>query len=346
MKFRILTICALAVAVVGCGGKKGAENSAKRDDDTVAVETMTVQMSDFVQHGEYYGEVAGLREAYLVNVSGGTVERIHASIGAWVKEGQSLAEIDAARAEAQLETAELQEKVAKDNYERTKSFYDQGTSSRVALDNAHLAWLQAKTHRLQAEKAYNGAFCITPITGRVASRGINEFQDIGPGTPTFVVAQLHKVKVMVNVPESEIAGVTVGNEATVTLAAVPGRTWDGKVHSVARRANPATKRYEAELLVDNKDGMILPGMTARVDLTLRTYNDQVVIPTSAVLTAGSLHEVMTVNGGIVEKRKVQFGPMDEERTVITDGLQPGDRLIIAGQHLVTQGDAVIVKERG
>ncbi len=346
MNFRILTVCAFTVAVVGCGGKKGAETNTARDDDTVAVETITVTATDFVQRGEYYGEVSGLREAYLVNVSGGTVEQINARIGSWVKEGQSLAKIDAARAAAQLETAKLQEKVAKDNYERTKAFYEQGTSSQVALDNAHLAWLQAKTQRLQAQKAYNGAYCITPIAGRVASRSIDEFQEIGPGTPTFVVAQIHKVKIVVSVPESEIAGVSVGNEATITFAAVPGRTWEGKVQSVSQKANPATKRYEVELLVENKEGVILPGMTAQVNLTLGTMTDQVVIPTSAVLTVGSRNEVMTVSGETVERRPVELGPMDEERTLVTEGLEPGDQLIIAGQQLVTNGDPVIVKKRG
>jgi RND family efflux transporter MFP subunit len=307
---------------------------------------MELERRSFTEYGEYYGKVSGIREATLVCVGGGRVSSLGAREGQWVKEGASLGRIDAEKAVTAYETAKLNEKVARENVERMKKHLEAGNASQVRVDQTELAWLRAKSALIDARRLREGALCITPIAGTVVTRHIELDQELPPGSPTFSVAQLHKVKVAVGIPESDIAGVEAGGEATVTFDIYPGRTWTGKVRTVARKADPATKKFDAEIVIGNKDRTILSGVTARVKLGLRSFEEQVVVPTDAIRTVGTEHSVMVVQEGRARKRLIEMGAANATHTVAKQGLEPGAKLIVAGHHLVGNGTPVKVIERG
>ena len=339
----VFGVCLLFLALNTCSKKENSNgNETETVRDTVPVSIVTLKEQDFLEYGEYYGNVQGIQEATIICYAGGIVEKISVKEGAYVKKGSSLARIDAERIDALCETAKLNEKIAQDNYERLKRHLAEGNASQVAVDQANLQWLNSKTQRIEAEKARRGALCITPINGIVTTRYIDLHQDLPPGTPVFTITQLHKVKVTVNIPESEIEGVREGNDAQVSFSIFPGRTWKGNVYRITREASRMSKTFQAVLHIDNKDKTIKPGLTAFVKLNLLESKGRIVIPTGAILTEGTENYVMVMEDNKAAKKSIELGVTNKNQTVVKSGLESGSHLIIKGHHILSDGSLVKV----
>jgi RND family efflux transporter MFP subunit len=301
---------------------------------------MTVEPQTFVDYGEYYGEIKAVREARLVAALGGRVNRINVEVGEPVRAGQSLARIDAEKADSQYKTARLNEQIAREAFQREQRFLDIGNSSPVRVDNAHLAWLQARTQLLEAEKARDGAFAVSPLDGIVVAKHIDLYDELAPGSPTFTVADTSQMKVTVGVPESDMADIRELGEAEVRVTSMPGRVWEGRPSSIARKRSDRSLTFEVEILVDNPDGALLSGSTANVRLALRELPDRIVVPSHTVQTRGAESYVVIANSTTARRVPVDIGPSSDTHTVITDGLEAGDKVIIEGINQVGDGSTV------
>lgn len=338
----IFCIVLLQLSYTGCNKEKQLEAMGDTAvEDSVPVVTMEIIEQDFTTHGEYYGNIKGLQEATIVCYAGGNVENISVREGSRVSKGTSCAKIDSKKSIALLETAELNRKVAYDNYERLKKHLLAGNASQVAVDQAKLKWLNTKTAIIDAKKIKKGALCISPINGVITKRYIETNQELPPGTQTFTVTQLYKMKINIGIPESDIHGVKEGNNAEVTLSVLPGRVWKGKIKRLAREASNKSRSFDAEIHVDNKDRAILPGLTGHVNLVLRNLSNQIVIPTTSILVDGEERFVMIAqDNNCAEKYVVETGASNKTYTVITSGLEIGLKLIVEGQQLVSSGSLI------
>lgn len=326
--------------VAGCGKKKKSDKEIQTTVDTVAVEVIEVQPQVFSEYGEYFGEISAIEEASLVCLAGGKVESVSAREGAYVKAGQSLAKINAQKAINAFETAKLNEKIASDNYERMKKHLEEGNASQLAVDQAHLGWLNSKSALLDANRIRKSALCITPISGTVVSRYIEPHQETGPGTPTFTVSKLHRLKINFGIPEGEMMGVKEGNTAEITVSVYPEKTWEGKIKRLSRQANKRMRTFAAEIHLRNPDRLLKPGLTAHIRLLRQTLKDQIVLPTGSIQTRGDEHYVMLEMKNHAVKRQVELGTSNETHTQIVSGLKPGDRLILKGGSQVAEGTPV------
>jgi membrane fusion protein (multidrug efflux system) len=340
----------LGLSILGCQkpstAVNGIEVSQTESHSPVAVQVLTVLPGDFVEYGEYYGQAGGWTEKTLVSLAGGSVEAIYVKEGDAVTKGQALGSIDIEKLRTACEVARLNERMARENHARQRQFYADGNASRLAVDQAELAWLNSKGALLEAEKMLEGALCITPIDGIVLSRFIELHQELPPGSRTFAVARLDKIRIEIGIPEQEISGIAVGNEAEVSFAMYPGRTWQGRLERISRELSPETLTFRAEVRVDNPDRKILSGITAKVRLKRHSLKNQIAVPSAAILTSGEETYVMVEEGNRALKVPVVPGPTDNARTVILRGLAAGSRLITEGNHLVQDGAQVRVKNQG
>ena len=352
MKNAILVPLALLLgfSILGCQkpatGVAGIEVSQTATHAPVAVQVLTVQPGDFVEYGEYYGQTGGWTEKTLVSLAGGSVEAIYVKEGDAVAKGQALGSIDTEKLQTAFEVAKLNERMARENHARQQQFYADGNASRLSVDQAELAWLNSKRALLEAEKMLEGALCITPIDGVVLSRFVELHQELPPGSRTFSVARLDKIRILIGIPEQEISGIAVGNEAEVSFAMNPGRSWKGRLERISREVSPETLTFQAEIRVDNPDRSILSGVTAKVRLRRHSLKNQIAVPSAAILTSGEETYVMVEQGSRALKVPVVPGPTDNARTVILQGLAAGSRLITEGNHLVRDGSEVQVKDQG
>lgn len=343
----ILVVTATLLALSGCtrGNVSASEvQRAAEEAERLLVRTIQVEQSDFSEYGRYFGEVRSITQATLVATAGGTVQQLNAGPGDRVRRGQSLARVDADRLTAAWETAVLAERLAEEAYQRERNFQDQGITSQQRVDQAHLEWLRSRSARIDAGTARQGALAISPLDGVVTARHVELYRELAPGTPTFSVADLSRMKVRVGVPESDISGVHQLGSAEVRVASFPDRVWQGEIASVARRRSERGLTFEVEVEIDNSDGLLLDGQTARVELELRTWPDVVQVPTRAIVNRGTQALVYVASNETVQRRPVELGPSDGSRTVITSGLQAGELLVVEGMNRLTDGAGVRVIE--
>ncbi|MBD3419220.1 MAG: efflux RND transporter periplasmic adaptor subunit [Chitinivibrionales bacterium] len=326
----------------GCAPKGRNAGAAEEEQKAIPVVVATVKPSDFTIYGEYYGKISGIEEATLVCVTGGQVEKLRAKEGTKVKTGSSLGSIESARTENAYQMAMLSEKVAKGNWDRQKKHLEEGNASQLAVDQAELNWLNAKAARIQAAKARKGALCITPISGEVIARFIDLHQEVPPGTPTFTVAQLHKMKVSVGIPESEIEGVSEGSMAEVSFELYPDRTWEGTIKRLSRVLSSQKLTFDAEIHINNTDRALTSGTTAYVKLLRKKLSDKLVVPSEIILSDGTTKYIMAVEDGLAKRHNVIPGDADESLTIIKQGLPFGSKIIVENFHLVQDGSLVKV----
>ena len=345
----LISIVAVLAAFIGCSSKaKAASENASGTEktDTVTVVVQRIEPDTFTETSTYYGRISPIDEAKLVCYGGGRVEALHAQEGHWVKAGESLASIDSSKAQIVLETATLQEKIALQNYHQTEKHLKEGNASKLAVDQAYLAYLGAKSTRIDAEKIYRGALAVTPISGLVTYRSIQLYQELSPGFPTFSISKTSTMKVSINIIETDAILVSPGSKAVITTPLEPDKIWHGTIKSIAREATAQDRTFRAEIHIANPDGLLKTGITAKVVLTLKHNTDALCIPTEIIRTDGIQNSVMLVTAeGKAQQRIISVGPQSDTQTVVTGGLDADDRVITEGFQLVKNGMPVHIIEK-
>jgi HlyD family secretion protein len=290
------------------------------------------------------------------------------------------------RAQVELSNAELQ-------LRRQKALVEQGIASRDDLDQAEL---RERSARLQLEQAGDSigearsaldraqedlrkTTIYAPISGRVIALSAKEGEVVVSGTmnnPASIiatVADLSELLVEVDVDETDIVDVALGQPADVKVDAIPGRVYHGKVVEIGssgyeRPSQPDVTFFKVKILLGDPDQKLRPGMSARAEVRVAVHEQALVVPVEAVVyrrplgpdgkplkegAAGADEEVKVVfvvdkgkeNEGKAVQRPVTLGISDATHVEITAGVKDGE-LVVNGPHRILKalenGDAVRV----
>ncbi len=318
-----------------------------------------------------------LNPVTLVNVGtqvSGMVRKLHVDFNDKVAKGQVLLELDdsllaaqARQSAASVKNAEAGLKLAAANEARAKTLFAQEFVSRQELDQAVQArestQAQLTLARAQADKdRVNLAYTIirSPVSGVVVARSIDLGQTVAASfqTPTlFQIAQdLSAMQIDTSFPEADIGNLKVGQEARFNVDAYPSRNFRGKVRQI--RLNPNTQQnvvtYNVVVAVDNPDHVLMPGMTAYVNIAVAQREDALLVPNAALRFKpaqaarekkeagkgaggkpakrkkdGSSGTVYVLRAGEVKALNVTLGITDNSATEVAGGdLKAGDRVLL------------------
>lgn len=355
-----LILVVLSLIIVSC---KKENIVIKNEVNITPVTVKEVKKSDYYEYGEYYGRVQGVKRSSIINILGGTVESVDVVEGSDVKIGDSLAKISPDKALLSYNSAKLNEKISRENYQTLKKFLTNGNSSQIDVDKAHLAWLNSKTQLIDAEKAYEAAYCIAQINGTVVLRNINKEDEIRQGQEVFLIEDLSKIEIKIGIPEADMEGINEGSRAEVSLDLFPGRVWEGSLVRHSRRSSDNNLTFSATIVVDNEDYAILSGTTAKVRILRNSYEDHIILPSSVILNEDGNHYIMVVepyvlineNGDylskmlkedVVSKVAIVVGAANVDETVVLSGVNVGDVVVQEGLHLLTEGQQVKITNEG
>jgi len=175
----------------------------------------------------------------------------------------------------------------------------------------------------------------SPFSGIVMKIGVREGDYVSPMTELYMLADLSRVWVYVNVYEYELPWVAVGDPAEMTVAAVPGRTFRGKVTYIYPYMEKKTRTIRIRLEFENSDGKLKPDMFANVVLRTGRKVPAVVIPSEALVRSGRRVQVFVEReAGKFEPREVTPGVSSDGLTQILAGIDPGERVVTSGQFLI------------
>jgi len=271
------------------------------------------------------------------------VERIGPAEGDQVQAGELLIELNDELIRPQLDSAEAQLQRQQIEFERMEALVQENATSRQDLDNAttdlaagraQLAEVKARLERTRIE---------TPVSGVLNVLMVEEGEYVQPGTPVAELVDMSVVKVVVDIPERDIAFFAVGQQAEVLLQCKDQQRWvKGTITYINELANPQTRSTPIEIQLDNRDRMLRSGQIVRVQLTRRTLDEAILIPLLAVLPQEEGYSVYVVADGVAQRRDIQIGIIKGQRVQATHGLEPGDVLITDGHRLVAPGQNVNV----
>ncbi len=230
----------------------------------------------------------------------------------------------------------------------------QDLSSQAQVDAAKAAMAAAQQHaeaaradyeRVQALENYTNV--VAPLDGVVTWRYADTGALIQGGTtsntadlPIVRLAQSQILRLRVPVPEDDVKYIKDGDQVSVRVDAV-GRSFNGKVVRFTRDVSYETRTMETEIDVDNKDLSIAPGMYANTLLQLAEEKNVVTIPVDALVLRGQQQVVYVLDGSNrVHIRNVQVGLQGQKLAEITNGLNPGERVILGGQENYQEDEVV------
>jgi len=217
--------------------------------------------------------------------------------------------------------------------------------SQVALRRATARYEDALAAQRLAERELTESRVLSPVSGIVDRRLVETGETVMPGQLLGSVQVVDRVRVRVHVGEREVNDLRVGAVAEVRSAGVPGRVYQARIEAVGIKADPQTGNFPVKLTLSNEDGLLRPGMTARVQLQGLTHSDTLLIPDEALVDRRRRRVVYVVRDGkAVEIEPLLRASVGEEIPVL-DGLHPGDRLVVAGMEQLIDGSPVKVADR-
>jgi multidrug efflux pump subunit AcrA (membrane-fusion protein) len=180
----------------------------------------------------------------------------------------------------------------------------------------------------------------SPISGWLTKRYYDTGAHVAPGMPLFQIADYHRVKLTIQIPEAEISRVRLGAGAQISIDAWPDQKFYGLVSQMSPTVDHLSRTVKAEIAIKNPGMKIRPGMYARASINIKHHVKAIVIPTTAIIERETGSMVFVVENGLASARQVKVELDMGEISSIKSGLSFGDKLIVAGQHTVAQGSPV------
>jgi RND family efflux transporter MFP subunit len=333
MKKSILLLAALAA--VACGNQ--GETQKAPEVVTPNVEVATAESRDVPQENVYASTI----QAYAVNniapQTAGRIRKINVEVGDYVVKGQILAEMD----RLQLEQTELQVQNDDIEYERLKGLYAEGGVSQSDFETAELGYKLRKSNLANLRE---NTILRSPITGYVSARNFDAGDLFSMSAPLFTVQQVTPVKLLVGISESEYTKIRKGDKVSITVDAIPGQEFSGKVDRLYPTIDPATHTFKAEVVVPNTDRVLRPGMYARVTVNFGTRRSIIVPDTALVKQEGTGTRFIYVlrADNTVSYLPVTVGRHMGQEYEVLSGLEEGARVVVKGQALLRDGVKVSV----
>ncbi|MCD8313175.1 MAG: efflux RND transporter periplasmic adaptor subunit [Bacteroidales bacterium] len=337
---RILAAGALAMTTVACGSFGGKKQGAQTEEKVPEVTVTTTSARDVDQFSTYTSSVEAFAVNNIAPQSGGRIQKINVEVGDFVKAGDVLAEMD----RVNLVQAELQMRNNGTELERLRGLYDVGGLSKSDLDNAELAYEVSKS---SYENLLENAVLRSPIDGVVSARNYDRGDMYGMQAPIYTVQQIVPVKLNIGISEGDYTKVKKGDNVTLTVDAFPGKTFRGRVNRIDPTIDFITHTCNVEIIVQNSDMVLRPGMYARVTVMLETRHSIVIPDTAVIKQSGSGERYVYVlnEDNTVSFRVVELGRRMEAEQEILSGLDEGETVVISGQAAIRDGAQVKVITR-
>ena len=305
------------------------------------------------------GTTQAFTDAPIFARTNGYVKGWYFDIGAHVKQGQLLAEIESPEVDQQLQQARADFETAQANLRQaqitadrwlallqTDSVSKQETDQAVSALSAMKATVDsnaANVRRLEQLQGFEKVYA--PFDGVITARNVDIGVLINAGANTagrelFHMAAIHTLRVFVAVPEVYSRAARPGSSATLTLEEFPGRTFHGTLVRNANAIDLASRTLLVEVDVDNPGGELLPGAYVFVHLSLPKQIASVTLPANTLLFRAEGLQVAVVRDGQAQLVPVTIGRDYGETVEILSGLQPTDQVIVAPSDSLTSGTRV------
>lgn len=314
------------------GSDKKQDVKTKTAERTENVRIMTLESKTIGRELEFSANALALEEVNLVPVSPGRIDKILVEVGSRVQKGQVLVQMDqTSLQQAKIQIANLENdfrryEILKETGAISQQIYDQ-TLAQLNVQKTSLAFLESNT----VIKA--------PFSGIISAKNYENGELYTGAKPIVTIVQIYNLKAYINVPESFYPLIKKGMKADVKSDIYSDKTFSATVFNIAPTVNTSTRTFEVEMRIPNSGEILKPGMFVRVKLSMGQAS-AVVVPYQSVLKLQGSNEryVFVEKDGKAKRYSVVLGQrFDDQVEILSDSINQGDHLVIAGQARLIDG---------
>ena len=286
-------------------------------------------------------------------------------------------EEEIAQLEAQLEQAESELKLRRENYQRQKQLFEEGYLSQEEIDQANnqltaaqssyqstlknmemtkagatkeeiakfesqVTQAEAQLEQAKLQKSYTEIN--SPIRGIVAEVNAQRGELIGNNTAA-IISNIDRIKLTAYVSEKNVNSIIPGDQVKVDFTALEAE-FTGEIKNISPRAASSRRSFPVEIVVENPDNIIKAGMTAQVSLPIARAENSIIIPQNALLEDAAGYYTFVAQNGQALRRDLKISLENEDNAAVSSGLEAGEKVITLGKDSLSDGSRINVVNRG
>lgn len=335
----------IAYRIVSNKNKNGDSKGKDGKNKEITVNGIVIKTETFDNTISLSGSIEANEQVEIRSEISGIVEGIYFKEGSNVSKGQLLFKVNDVELRAQLQQAKTKQGLASENERRAKLLLAKEAISQEEYDvaRADFKLAQSQVQLIDAQIAKTSVRA--PFSGKIGLRSIS------PGTyitPSLLVAKLVNVgqlKITFSVPEKYANQIKVNSNLSFTVVGASEKHF-AKVYAIEPEIEITTRTLQIRALAENKDGKLLPGTFANVELPLDVIKDAVVIPTEAIVPVQNGKKVFISNNGKATEIMVETTTRTDASVLVLSGLKVGDTLITSGVMSLKKESPVKIKIKG
>ena len=267
-------------------------------------------------------------------------------LGDNVKKGALIARIEDKSYEnsISIESKRLNLELAEQEQVKTKSLYDKGGATLTEVKNSEVKIMNSRLDYENAEMNLEKMNIRAPFDGVIVNLPhYSEEAKLNSGTSVVTIMDYSTMLLEINLPESAINEVKVGQKANITHYTLPKDTIIGEITELSPAISAETRTFKGKLVIDNKKMLIRPGMFVKADIVTESHNSTIIIPKNIVRNDRNRRTVFVVDQGIARAKQVKLGLEDKTSVEVLSGLDKDDQLIIRGYETLRDGSKVKIQ---
>ncbi len=348
---RLLPALLIVAGVAACGGGEGGEGASERQrgggrppwaaGGAEPIAAVPVEVTPAVRQTISYfiennGTLEAENEVDLVARVSAPIVSLEVEEGDIVQAGQLLARLDDVETRVQMEIARVAVAETRQAHERARELREEDLISPEEYERATSAYDSAQAQLKAAQIQLEFTQLKAPFAGRIVRRYVDRAEQVSVNTPVYRLSDFDPLLCPIQIPERDLARVSLNQRAWVSVEAWPGERFAGKVLRVSPIIEAETGTFKVTLELRH-GGRLRPGMFARVFVETETRDNALVVPKAALSLESIGDTVYVAADGAASRREVELGFRQGDLVEIVNGVSDGELVVVVGQDGLSEG---------
>jgi membrane fusion protein, multidrug efflux system len=324
-----------------------AMNTTTPESQSLSSVTVSVKVSETMKRAadqslDLIGTLTAWAEIAVVAELQGKIESLNIDKGQIVSKGAVIATIDSKLKQLAFDNATINTAKLKNDFDRVTNLFKAGTASQQQLDDAKFSFENASIQMEQAQKQLLDATVVSPISGIVAERNTEIGAYVNAANQIAKIIDISKLRVVLNVSETNVYHLKVGDKATISTDVYPGVSFDGRISFIGSQSD-ATHNYPVEIAINNnKEHPLKAGTLVTSHIIIPDTKTRLYIPRQSLQGSTSDARVYVVENSKAILREIVVGYENGDYLEVVSGLTEGEMVVTSGQINLSDGKAVSV----
>lgn len=349
MKNRIISILIIALLVAGAAfllnrsHKKINDGKANLISSEIVVRVTEVGETNTGSNLKLTGTLTPFTDLAIASQAAGQITTLNIELGQHKTKGSVLATIDNKLKTLAVQSAQLNLEKQKRDLARYESLFQGGGITQQQLDDARMAYTSAEIQCEQAKKQLIDATIVAPISGIITEKPLEKGSYTNIGTSITRIVDISRLRIKMNVSETNVYKLKVGDQAQVVCDVFPDKTFAGKITYIAAKGDDS-HNYPVEVVIPN-NGALKAGTFANVFIAVPGKANALTIPRAALLGSTSDAKVYVYKDGKVNTRSITVKDGTEDLLQVVSGLAKGEQVVTTGQINLIDGISVKIASK-